>query len=182
MGRSKVEINPIRGKRLQTIIKESGESNISFAKRFGYSAEHISQIIIGKRRLTDAFVERIIAEYPKYRIEWLLGIDDYKTESERLLLPLAMEAVEHDTLFLSLSALSQLNDFTILRPRIPPNDASVEEIHSSIVNGFTVTKGGKSISLSFKEMDALEKLIADFVRLQLDFLFKQKGAWNHGKH
>lgn len=182
MGRSKVEINPIRGKRLQTIIKESGESNISFAKRFGYSAEHISQIIIGKRRLTDAFVERIIAEYPKYRIEWLLGIDNFKTSTELVLRPLAEAAQEHDTMFLSLSALALINDYTILPPQIPPHGACVEEVFDSIKTGYTVKKGDRRINLSLEEEEALENLISDFVGLQLDYLFRRKGAWNDGQH
>ncbi len=182
MGRSSVEINPKRGKRMQIIIKESGESNISFANKFGYTPEHISQIIIGKRRLTDDFAAKIIAEYPKYRIEWLLCIDDYKDNTELLLRPLAVAAQEHSSLFSSLSVLAQINGFSILPPRISPDDTCADEIINALKDGYTIKKGEQAITLSLEEENALENLISDYVGLQLHYLFKQKEALQDGKH
>lgn len=86
MSRKREIINPIRGERLRIIIKEVEGTkkgrNMRFAEKFNYTPEHISQILRGNKNLPEHFAREIVAAYPLYRIEWLLGVDDYKTLDE----------------------------------------------------------------------------------------------------
>lgn len=46
--------------------------------------QYISRIANGKNKLPGYLAKSVIKAFPKYRIEWLLGIDDYMTEDEFL--------------------------------------------------------------------------------------------------
>lgn len=80
MGRKKVEINPIRGERLGKLLKKYGVEQKDFADEMGYSEEHISYIINGKRNLTQDAAEKIVEKFPGTRIGWLLGYEDFETD------------------------------------------------------------------------------------------------------
>lgn len=82
MGRKQIKINAIRGKRLKTLLNEKKIDQKEFAEEIGYSAEHISYIINGKRNLTEDAAGRIAEKFPDIRIGWLLGWDDFKTEED----------------------------------------------------------------------------------------------------
>ena len=85
MGRKKVEINPIRGKRLRELLEESGMEQQELAKKIGYTPEHISYICKGKRNLTSSAAEKIVKIFPSVSFDWLMGVSDYRTTTEKSL-------------------------------------------------------------------------------------------------
>ena len=94
MPRKTVKINPIRGKRLKELISESEYSRTEFASKVGYSPEHLSYIVNGRRNLTEDCAKAVISIFTDVRLEWLLGFDDIKTVSEFDQLPLKRRLTE----------------------------------------------------------------------------------------
>lgn len=85
MGRKKVEINKIRGENLRMLLNENGMAQKELAEKIGYTKEHISYIINGKRNLREDAAKAIVGLFPPTRFEWLMGYDGYKTETEKAL-------------------------------------------------------------------------------------------------
>lgn len=86
MSRKPVEINQECGLRLRLLLRERNITQKDLAARLGCEPQHISNIVLGKRRLTEDSVYRITSEvFPDVRPEWLLCRDDFKTEEEKAL-------------------------------------------------------------------------------------------------
>lgn len=83
MGRKMTAINADRGQRLKILLAESGMRQDELADKIGYTKEHISYIVNGKRNLTEDAARAIIRLFPETRIEWLMGYDDCRTEKEK---------------------------------------------------------------------------------------------------
>ena len=79
MPRPKVKINPICGKRLKEICDEQNISQSMLSEMIHISQQTISKMINGKSSLTDQTARIIVDCFTEYRMEWLLGYDDYKT-------------------------------------------------------------------------------------------------------
>jgi len=79
MPRPKVNINPICGKRLKEICDEQNISQSMLSEMIHISQQTISKMINGKSSLTDQTARIIVGHFTEYRLEWLLGYDDYKT-------------------------------------------------------------------------------------------------------
>lgn len=82
MSRRRTEINTIRGKRLRTLLLENNMDQKLLAEKIGYTKEHISYIINGRRNLTADAAELIVKLFPTIRFEWLMGYDNFKTEED----------------------------------------------------------------------------------------------------
>lgn len=88
MGRKKAEINPIRAERLKILIDREKKirhgdfSQIKFAESINMAQRNVSRIIQMHHGLTEETARHIIEQYPDYRIEWLLGYDDYMTTAD----------------------------------------------------------------------------------------------------
>ena len=86
MSRRTREINPECGLRLNQLLIENGMTQQKLADLITYNKQHISNIIRGKRSLTLDVAQKIAgagAVFPRARIEWLLCIDDFKTQEEK---------------------------------------------------------------------------------------------------
>ena len=94
MGRKRQEINPKCGERLSELLADKQIKQFELANALSYTPQQISRIITGKDRLTEDFAHRVV-EYFKtneiehdlfdnVRYEWLMCIDDDKTEAQRM--------------------------------------------------------------------------------------------------
>lgn len=96
MGRKQVIINPKSGERLSEWLRETHITQAALADLIGYTQQHISHVITGKKRMTRDFAilvsEKAVKPYPeqdefdsfraelnRIRPEYLLGEDDCKT-------------------------------------------------------------------------------------------------------
>ena len=170
-------INPLSSERLKILLGELKITQNDLANRIYVTQQTISKIVNQKAPLTQKNAELIEKEFPPYRAAWLLGLDDFKTKAELFLRPLAESTAEHDIMFSALSLLGQINGFSIVPPDISSSDAV--SVIKSRKSGYSICKGNRTIHISLEDMNNLEVLIADFVKLQLDYLFKQKGD-THG--
>lgn len=87
MARKKEIVNPKRGERLHKLLIENDIRQQDFADRIGYTKQHLSLIITGKRNLTADAAQRIAQMFPPTRFEWLMGFDDFRTPDEMKLYP-----------------------------------------------------------------------------------------------
>lgn len=81
MARKQTGVNPICGERLRSLLEEHGMEQQELASRIGYTKEHISYIVNGKRNLTKEAAEAIVRVFPETRIGWLLGYEDHETDA-----------------------------------------------------------------------------------------------------
>lgn len=84
---NKKEINPKTGPRLKDFIKELGITQEEFGEIIGLGARQISNIVVGKRRLTEENARLIVSKFSSrlplpVRYEWLMGYDDCRTSGE----------------------------------------------------------------------------------------------------
>lgn len=82
MARKRIEINPICGQRAKELLKNSSISQGEFASRINYTEQHLSQVLNGKKTLTDEMADKFCEFFPDVRKEWLLGYDDFKTNAD----------------------------------------------------------------------------------------------------
>lgn len=82
--RKHIEVKSECGMRLSLLLKEHHVTQKHLAELLGYEPQHISNIVRGKRRLTEDFAERVSGEiFGDVRPEWLMCRDDFKTEAEK---------------------------------------------------------------------------------------------------
>lgn len=82
MSRKKTEINPKRAKNVKELIKLEGITQKELADRIGHTPQNVSNIVKMKIALTEETARDIIRAFPKYRLEWLMGYDEHKTNEE----------------------------------------------------------------------------------------------------
>ena len=105
MPRKQTEINPIRGKRLRSLLEKYGMEQQELANKLGYTKEHISYIINGKRNLTQEAAETIVKIFPETRIGWLLGYEEHETNDD-IILEVANEFVDVEEAIIKLFRFS----------------------------------------------------------------------------
>ena len=77
------KLNKIRAERLRKCIDNSGKNDKDIAKEAGYTPQHISNLVRGKKTLTTD-TARILSRVLGVRMEYLLYEDNYMTETEKI--------------------------------------------------------------------------------------------------
>lgn len=180
MGRKSVPVNPVRGERLKELLEKHGVSQEELAERIGYSKEHISYIVNGKRNLTADAAEAIANIFKTVSVEWLLGFSPYMNAAEHFVKALDDMDREASTLFTGFSAFATLAGYSISTENIS-GKGTISEYFSSTKEYCKISKGEKQVCLSLEEMNRFENEVYDFVELKIKHLFAQKGAGGNGK-
>lgn len=179
MSRKRLEVNPIRGERLKMLLIENGVDQKEFAEKIGYTKEHISYIVNGRRNLTEDAAQATIKQFPGTRIEWLMGYDDFKTEAASFHSVINTMKNESNLLYTGLCALGLLTGYEIIPPNLQ-NAGSLDNFFKQMKAGYRIKNGNQAVDLSLDEMNRFENEICDFVELKLKHLFKQKGVDSDG--
>lgn len=179
MGRKPSPINPIRGERLKQLLNMRGVSQEELADQIGYSKEHISYIVNGKRNLTAEAAETIANIFKPVQVEWLLGFSDFMTVGDQFVQVLEDSRQESSMLFTGLSAFATLAGYSISTAEMS-GQKSLQEYFSVIKDYCKISKGDKQVCMSLAEMNQFENEVFDFVELKLKHLFKQKGVEDIG--
>ena len=74
---------PVPSKRLRELLKDNHMTQRELAERIYVDARYISMIVCGVRGLSIDMASRIAGCFPGTRVQWLLGLDDFKTEDIR---------------------------------------------------------------------------------------------------
>lgn len=182
MARPKVEINPIRGLRLKQICEEQKITQKQLSNIIHITQQSISSMVNGTATVTVETADLVTRAFPEYRKEWLLGLDDYKTEAdvqraraEQFTQAIDEMEYEGSLLYTGLCAFARLNGIEITPPKTR-DTGSLENYFRNIKAGYKIAKGEQAVSLSVEEMNQFENEVCDFVELKLKHLFKQKGV------
>ena len=140
MGRKKCEINKIRGERLRQLLSERGVDQKELARKIGYTSEHLSYIVNGKRNLTEDAARSIVSLFPPTRFEWLMGFDDYQTAAEKEVSEFNEFRSEWGARIHAVQMLAYLSGYSI--ELFSEDEHNVETIIHSVKKGYKITKGG----------------------------------------
>lgn len=179
MGNKKKEVNVESGKRLKKLIATYSIPQKVFAEMIGYTEQHLSLIVTGKRSLTIEAAKRI-AQMMNVRVEWLMGLDDYMTQHDVDVSPQldgmnrrkdicgAMELLARVVGY-EISKLSNDGEkaFQILANS---DGCYIEEVGAEYCIS---KKGNKSVKLKYDEFLQLSKEIADFTEFKLNKVLKE---------
>ena len=171
MSRKKTEINPIRAERVKKIIEREGINQIDFAKRISQTQQNISRIINLKTALTEETAQDIISAFPEYRIEWLLGYDDSMTTAEQFSNAIQTANEEATLLHQGFMSFAQLSGFQIDVAPIAGND-TLEKTFQNMKEHCTISRDGKSVTLSLSELNAFENELCDYIEFRLLHMMK----------
>ena len=171
MSRKKTEINPIRAERVKKIIETEGISQIDFAKRIFQTQQNVSRIINLKTALTEETAQTIVSAFPKYRIEWLLGYDDAMTTAEQFSNAIQTMNEEGELLHRGFMSFAKLSGFNVDVAPIAGNE-TLEETFQNMKEHCTITRDGKSVTLSLSELNAFENELCDYIEFRLLHMMK----------
>ena len=136
----------IGGQEGGTVIKQQ---NISRAFRSG--------------QIKEEWWQAVVAQYPQYRIAWLLGYDDQPTNTDVL----AAAQNEAEDLEKAFALLFDLAGYDVIRAK---GDGSLQGIFKAMRTAVTLRKGYKSVTMSLADLNAFENEILDYISFRLEHL------------
>lgn len=71
------------GERVSKVRKAAKRTQEWLAIQLGVDPNYVSMIETGKRPLTVKNAEKIAVLFPRTRVEWLIGLDDFETEDDK---------------------------------------------------------------------------------------------------
>ena len=81
-GAKAIEPSLIRYERINELMKRENLKPNKLAERMGREPSNVYRIL-KPQKISDDFINQIIIAFPDYRKEWLLGYDDFATETEK---------------------------------------------------------------------------------------------------
>lgn len=189
-GRPKKQVDPVCAKRFGILLDElkhqRGISQTEFAKRLSMAQQNVSKLKNGKVVLSKEHAENITKAFPEYRAEWLLDLDEFKTEEEyeahlekRSRTAFAQALSERQSLRTSFRQLAELNGYTVTegfaalsnddKSGIPGGDSD-----ETIKDSWYVRRDYEWARFSREEMTQLQKKVADYVGFELEHAFKER--------
>lgn len=169
MSRKKTEINPVRAERLKILIDREGITQTDFAVRIHQSQQNVSRIVKMKQALTEYTAREIISEFPEYRIEWLLGYDDYMTTEDQFRDVIQTANDEASLLHSGFFSFAKLSGFQI---DTPSGDGTIETTIHNLKKALTVSRDGKSVTFSLSDLNAFENELCDYIEFRLLHMMK----------
>lgn len=166
MSRKAMSINEKSGERFKKFLKKNNLTQKAFAKNFGYTEQHISYIAQGRRNLTAEMARAICAKYPNTRTEWLLGLDDFESEYERV--AAAVGAI-HDA-YHHITGLFLLHGYTFEEKDFSNADEFTKQIYSDNVVEIK-DRSGKSTLIPHRQWRRMISEIDRFIEFELAGLF-----------
>ena len=171
MSRTKTEINPKRAENIKKLIEGEKITQTELADRIHMTQQNISRIVQMKQPLTEETARLIIEAFPEYRIEWLLGYDDFMTK-EDLYNDILHKAKEEATLLHSgLFSLAKLSGFKVDVASLSDTESAEKALHD-IKEYCTISREEKSVSFSINELNSFENEICDYIELRLRYMMK----------
>lgn len=180
MGRKKVAIHAERGERLKILIDRekklrNGDFNqTKFAKSIHMSQQNVSRIVQKHQNLYEETAQEIVKQYPEYRIEWLMGYDDYMTMADYLLAVTAQCQAEKQVMNTAFFGLARLCGFSMELNRKYYDGNSLEGLFQTIKSAVTFSRDGMSVTLSLEDINEIENELCDIVEARLKRMLKKQ--------
>lgn len=171
------EINKKRGNHVKQLLEDNNKTQVWLAEQLYLQPEHLNMMLNGKRNLGEDKIQAIAKLFPDVKLDWLLGISDYKTDSEHFVNALSQCKREGDLLMVGLQAFAQLSGYKIAFTSPPISDsrrkAPVEAWIKMVQDGYTISSKEGSAVISLEDMNRLQNEICDFVEFKLKRICKK---------
>lgn len=168
------EINRKRGEHVKELLKQNNRTQVWLAEQLYVQPEHLNMMLNGKRNLGEDRIQAIARLFPDVKLDWLLGLTDYKTTGEFLASELSQCQHEGELLMIGLRAFAQLSGYEITFSAPASSDdqrtAPVETWLKMFREGYTVSGKEGSVTISLEDMNRLQNEICDFVEFKLNRL------------
>jgi transcriptional regulator with XRE-family HTH domain len=187
MGRPKKTIDPIPAKRLREVREEINLTQKEMADKLCVSQQAYWRWEKGEVEITKAVAKQIedfkipseVADehkekHPHYRAEYILGIDDYKTEfdyQDSLIIRYNEECKLANSAF---RALTELNGY-IWKPLTADTDLTTPFGERAAIQ--ITTKNGYEILFSADELSRFNDELVGYVELRLKGMAKEGGFY-----
>ena len=149
---------------MKQLIDEQLITQGKLSEEIHISQQTISKIINGKAALTEQTAIELSKRFPNYRKEWFMGIDNAKTEYEKIFEPVAECITRRGRLAKGLKQIGLCCDIRCYYDKDPTDPETVEEYINS---GFAIEYKGKKINISIDAEDKLLDEICDFVEFKV---------------
>ena len=175
MAKPTQEIALLRGERVKELLKRFGWTQAALAKELNITESVLNAKLNGKRTLTEGDAEQIAELFPPVRKGWIMGDERYPTWGVEFAEGIREANNEGELLNTGLYAFAILNGYSISQPNWQ-DIKQVEAALSALKQGYTISKDGKTISLSLDEFRRLQNKICDHIGTELNYLFQEKGV------
>lgn len=181
MARKQTEVNPICGERLRSLLEKYGMEQQELANRIGYTKEHISYIVNGKRRLTQEAAEAIVKLFPETRVGWLLGYEEHETDHD-IILETANEFVSTEDAIIKLMGFAaKLLGYQLRWPDTVSEGKGEEEVQEYAPDEvrFDLIKGHNKFEITLAEDRIFRDELTRYAVFLLEGLIHQKNDTWH---
>ena len=172
MSRKRTEINPERAIRLKTLIDRENKTQAKFAKMLHMSQQNISRIVQKKQALTLETAEDIIKLFSdrppekQYRLQWLLGLDDYMTLEDMYREKQLQQLHDTDKLLRVMTDLVELSGFCVDEDIITTDGLS-------FVHYMSFSREDGAVTLPLADFREFGEEIRDYVEMRLKRMIEQ---------
>lgn len=196
---------PKRYDRRENLIRLMRKENVTVTEmscqikeRTGYdiAPQNLGQLIKSGddfQNLTDERAEQIIAAYPQYRIQWLMGYDDFMTDADLTEFVLGgidsaesgsvTPALGGTALDVSMHLLGKLSrfDISLWRNRLSGTN-DVEYVVEQIKRGCVVSRDGKSAEIDIDRWGEIANEVCDIAEFLLQREIDRANPAREGEH
>lgn len=192
------DLKELRADRLKFMLKREKElhglTQGQFAEKVCKSQQLISMYSTGKKTMGEQIIHEIIDAFPEYRLEWLLGLDDDMTDTDKIdtavtrlidnagafftssrsLLRLAADHLQDSDI--SISAFDELEQSSTEKILAIDADKLTSELLDTLTADDTDTEKGNSptdfvsdnsyMDMCDKLLDYAEYLVFDYIKRQ----------------
>lgn len=148
----------------QAIIEGAGLLGASSKEIADVSQQAISRYESNERPLEEKAAARVIAAFPDYRLDWLLGKDDFMTYLEKNNDVIRNARREGALLDGGFRLLAEVAGFSI-EDSIMGDE--IEDVVAHIEDGMLVSRGDLSARLNIDQLNRIENQVLDFAEFLL---------------
>ena len=145
--------------------KEFGEKYLDADEKY------TSEIMNGKKNLCEKKAKRLKEYFPEYRLDWILGKDEFKTESEKTMWEIYKKGGDINKRIYAFQELAALVGYDL--DYFVENEP-IDVMEEKSINGYTLQSKDKSLNLTGKEIELISLDILEFVELRINSLIRQK--------
>lgn len=175
MAKPSTEVSLLRGERVKELLKRFGWTQARLAKELNIKESVLNAKLNGKRTLTEDDAIQIAKLFPPVRKGWIMGDERFPTWGDMLSDTIHQADNEGKLLNTGLYAFAALNGYSIIQP----NWSEIKQVETALAalkQGYTISKDGKTITLSLDEFRRLQNKICDHIGTELNYLFQEKGV------
>ena len=173
MARPHTEIKEIRCNRLKQILEETKTTQKQLHEAINVSQQGISQMVNCKANVTSTTATAVIKLFPQYRLEWLMGFDDYKTNADVYVS--RINSLDHtDKVVCALAELAGYNVYNIMHLNLDEEAQRNLLFKGAHYHICEANEPHKEAFISFEEWSLLKEEIYETIGVKLKHLLTFK--------